>query len=160
MQNTGKVKEKGAKMRRKRFRLPDFALGGVVETTNFHGRSFSLIFRSRVGSLVSKKIPSCPKTPRFSPGTLYANAYQKPPVLPRFSSQMPPVLPRFFRAPPVLPRFSPGSPPVLPRFSPHSTPTVKISSSFPMEPFLESLWGPLVPISAYLCPLGVAILCY
>ena len=31
---------------------------------------------------------------------------------------------------------------------------------FPMEPFLETLWGPLVPISAYLCPLGVAILRY
>ena len=30
----------------------------------------------------------------------------------------------------------------------------------PMEPFLETLWGPLVPISAYLCPLGVAILRY
>ena len=29
-----------------------------------------------------------------------------------------------------------------------------------MEPFLETLWGPLVPISAYLCPLGVAILRY
>ena len=28
---------------------------------------------------------------------------------------------------------------------------------FPMEPFLETLWG---PISAYLCPLGVAILRY
>ena len=31
---------------------------------------------------------------------------------------------------------------------------------FPMEPFLETLWGPLVPISACLCPLGVAILRY
>ena len=31
---------------------------------------------------------------------------------------------------------------------------------FPMEPFSETLWGPLVPISAYLCPLGVAILRY
>ena len=32
-----------------------------------------------------------------------------------------------------------------------------------MEPFLETLWGPLVPISAYLClfvPLGVAIFRY
>ena len=84
------------------------------------GRSCSLIFRSRVGSLVSKKIPSprfspgsCPKAPA-SPPVLFANEYQKPPVLPRFSSQMPPVLPRFFWAPPVLPRFPPGSPPVLP----------------------------------------------
>ena len=91
--------------------------------TNFHGRSCSLIFRSRVGSIVSKKIPSprfspgsCPKAPA-SPPVLFVNEYQKPPVLPRFSSQMPPVLPRFFWAPPVLPRFprfSPGSPPVFP----------------------------------------------
>ena len=99
--------------------------------TNFHGWSCSLIFRSRVGSLVSKKISSprfspgsCPKAPA-SPPVLFVNEYQKPPVLPRFSSQMPPVLPRFFWAPPVLPRFPP---PVLPRFSPHSTPTVKIST--------------------------------
>ena len=82
-----------------------------------------MIFRSRVGSLVSKKIPSprfspgsCPKAPA-SPPVLFVNEYQKPPVLPRFSSQMPPVLPRFFWVPPVLPRFFP-----------HSTPTVKISS--------------------------------
>ena len=102
-----------------------------VGTTNLHGRSCSLIFRSRVGSLVSKKIPSprfslasCPKAPAFPP-VLFANECQKPPVLPRFSSQMPPVLPRFFWAPPVLPRFPPGSPPVLPT---HSMPTAKISS--------------------------------
>ena len=31
---------------------------------------------------------------------------------------------------------------------------------FPMEPFLETLQGPLVPISHCLCPLGVAILRY
>ena len=108
------------------------AISELVATTNFHGRSCSLIFRSRVGSLVSKKIPSprfspgsCPKAPA-SPPVLFVNAYQKPPVLPRFSSQMPPVLS-------VLPRFSPGSPPVLPRFSPHSTPTVKISRCHPQH---------------------------
>ena len=110
-------------------------------STNFHGRSCSVIFRSRVGSLVSKKIPSprfspgsCPKAPA-SPPVLFVNEYQKPPVLLRFSSQMPPVLPRFFWAPPVLPRFPPGSPHSLrqprkfPRFSSQSTPTAKISTS-------------------------------
>ena len=91
----------------------------VMFCTNFHGRSCSLLFRSRVGCLVSKKFPppgSCPKAPA-SPPVLFVNEYQKPPVLPRFSSQMPPVLPRFFWAPPLLPRFSP-----------HSTPTAKISN--------------------------------
>ena len=43
-----------------------------MENTNFHGRSCSLIFRSRVGSLVSKKIPPPGSPPvllsqRFSP---------------------------------------------------------------------------------------------
>ena len=94
-------------------------LNRISPRTNFHGRSCSLIFRSRIGSLVSKKIPSlrfspgsCPKAPA-SPPVLFVNEYQKPPVLPRFSSQMPPVLPRFFWAPPVLPRFPPGSPHTL-----------------------------------------------
>ena len=100
----------------------------LTETTNFHGRSCSLIFRSRVGSLLSKKIPS----PRFSPGccakapasppVLFVNAYHKPRVL----------FPNAPGSAPVLPRSPPGSPPVpppvLPRFSPHSTPTVKISN--------------------------------
>ena len=101
------------------------------DATNFHGRSCSLIFRSRVGSLVSKKIPS----PQFSPGSclqapasppvLFANEYQKPPVLPRSLPKCPPRFPpRSFGRP----RFSPGPPPVLPRFSPHSTPTAKIST--------------------------------
>ena len=96
-----------------------------INSTNFHGRSCSLIFRSRVGSLVSKKFPPpgsppvlVPKSPRFSPGTLckwIPKAPGSPPVPPRFSPGSPP-------------RFSPGSPPVLPRFSPHSTPTAKISN--------------------------------
>ena len=96
-----------------------FFVPSEPETTNFHRWFCSLIFRSWVGSLVSKKIPSprfspgsCPKAPA-SPPVLYVNEYQKPPVLPRFSSQMPPVLPRFFWAPPVLPRFPPGSPHTL-----------------------------------------------
>ena len=46
------------------------------ENANFHGRSCSLIFRSRVGSLVSKRIPS----PRFSPGSC-PKAPASPPVL-------------------------------------------------------------------------------
>ena len=46
-----------------------------AQSTNFHGRSCSLIFRSRVGSLVSKKIPP------GSPPVLVP----KPPLLPRYS---------------------------------------------------------------------------
>ena len=91
--------------------------------TNFHGRSCSLIFRSRVGSPVSKTIPSPGSPPVLVP---------KPPLLPRYSLQMhtkssrfspgslakcpgsPPVLSGAPGSPLVLPRFPPGSPPVLP----------------------------------------------
>ena len=92
-------------------------LGGC--RTNFHGRSCSLIFRSRVGSLVSKKIPSprfspgsCPKAPA-SPPVLSVNAYQKPPVLFPNAPGFPPVLSGAPGSPPVPPRFSPGSPHTL-----------------------------------------------
>ena len=95
-----------------------------------------MIFRSRVGSLVSKKIPcprfspgSCPNAPA-SPPLLFVNEYQKPPVLPRFSSQMPPVLP------PVL-LGAPGSPPVPPRFSPHSPKGPKIEKIQDRPPGLK-----------------------
>ena len=97
-------------------------------TANFHGRSCSLIFRSRVGSLVSKKIPS----PRFSPGScptapasppvLFVGEYQKAPGSPLVLFPTPGSPPLLLGAP-VSP---PVPPPVLPRFSPHSTPPRKL----------------------------------
>ena len=121
---TAQKTERGHTRQNRPFIKPPFRFELVLKAENvtwrynfwrsrhFLGRSCSLIFRSRVGSLVSKKIPSprfspgsCPKAPA-SPPVLFVNEYQKPPVLPRFSSQMPPVLPRFFWAPPGGQKFS------------------------------------------------------